>query len=732
MKAQITKIARMGPAEINYRIKKLIYKKTRRFIGAKQLSDTDFLKSLKAPSRVKESPESLFKYYQNRLQPSFFFDQQNRKRTVAFYKKKFNTTKIIKEADKICANKITFFGKEFNFNSPIPWNINPVSGAKYEKRHHTTMQYGHEDFGDVKYIWELNRCEFLMDLGRAFFITGDERYAEKTYKLIEEWIEDNPYCYGINWTGSLEVAARAMSWLWAYFFTKTSLSLTSQKNLQFLKALQQHGQYLEKNLEIYESPFNHLIGEATGLFMIATLFPEFPQAKKWSHYAETVLLQNINRQFYDDGGSVEQAAFYHHYCLGFIILYAVLKKKNGPNIEPSVLTIIEKAIEFSQKLTKPDGKVPMIGDTDSARSIYVGASPPWDFRDFHCIGAILFNRPDMKYCAGKYLESAYWLLGEEGYRNFSEIKPEEEAKPSCFLPESGYVVMKEGGKQTEHYLNFFVGSQGEGLHKDDIRSAAHGHADALSFVLAVNGEDILIDPAIYTYNGEQEWESYFRCTSAHNTIKIDGIDQSNYHGSMTWSNVFTAKCNQFISNQFVDYAEAEHDGYVSQLGITHKRRTLFRKPHYWIIQDFIEGSGSHKLESFLHFSPEMTITEINNQIIAQDNQGRGVNFFLYPDNNIKIKSNGTNPDEGWSSKGYGEKIHAPVVVIKQDVQLPYSSIMVVISSSVAENTLGCDFTTTESSCHVVLKNGTHYDDIYLQRHNLDKQHIENADISTDA
>jgi hypothetical protein len=56
--------------------------------------------------------------------------------------------------------------------------------------------------------------------------------------------------------------------------------------------------------------------------------------------------------------------------------------------------------------------------------------------------------------------------------------------------------------------------------------AAHAHADALSIEVRHGGVDILADPGSYCYHGETEWRAYFRSTLGHNTLELDGANQS--------------------------------------------------------------------------------------------------------------------------------------------------------------------------------------------------------------
>ena len=129
--------------------------------------------------------------------------------------------------------------------------------------------------GDKKIVWELNRHQYFITLGQAYWLTGDQRYAQTFVSHLDSWMDQNPPKLGINWASSLEVAFRSISWLWALYFFKDSPALTAPTFLRTLKFLYLQARHLETYLSTYFSPNTHLTGEALGLFYLGTLLPEF-------------------------------------------------------------------------------------------------------------------------------------------------------------------------------------------------------------------------------------------------------------------------------------------------------------------------------------------------------------------------------------------------------------------------------------------------------------------------
>jgi hypothetical protein len=136
--------------------------------------------------------------------------------------------------------------------------------------------------------------------------------------------------------------------------------------------------------------------------------------------------------------------------------------------------------------------------------------------------------------------------------------------------------------------------------------AAHAHADALSVEVRYGGVDVLADPGTYCYHGEPEWRSYFRSTIAHNTVELDGRNQSSEGGPFLW--LRHANASEIDVQDIGDAAEwtAEHDGYLVLNPSSRHRRTvrLDRASRSVDIVDEIRG-GPHVIRLAFHLGPDI-------------------------------------------------------------------------------------------------------------------------------
>ena len=503
----------------------------------------------------------------------------------------------LKRADALLANQFEIFGHVYLLESDVDWHRDPKSTKRWPHIHRADVLRVGANGADVKHVWELNRHQFLVDLARAWLLTGERRYVDAIIRLVRGWCEQNPGGFGVNWAGPLEVAYRALSWVWAY--AMVGVALAPSDSARWSEALRVHARYLYRNLERYASPYNHLIGEAAVLFILGIVGGDSQEALRWRARGRRTLESSVSQQFYPDGGSVEQATGYHNATLGFYLLAALLGRVHGEEFSASVWDAVERALEFSMHLTQPDGMQPAIGDNDDARPIRFELQSGWDFRHLHSLGAVVFRRADFKFIAERFHEDGLWLLGPEGWAAFDALSGQKPAETSRAFRNSGYVVLRSAWTPDADYVCFDVGEQAGGLRTDGVPSAAHGHADCLSITACLGGRPVLVDAGFYTYNGDRRWERYFRETLAHNTVRIDHRDQATHLDSMAWCHIPKAMledCELEESRGFV-WARGSHDGYSrGTTGVIHRRTVVLRPGAGLLIFDDLSGAGTHEAE----------------------------------------------------------------------------------------------------------------------------------------
>jgi len=682
---KIKKIRRMSLREIVFRVSELIRIRQERrsyqqVLNKVQSSAFDFFGrrtffSLYAAGEIKELmalPE-----FARRISPPL----DSRRRELFLKEYPEETAQTIRRADAFLEHRFSFLGVSFQLPDDIPWQSDPVSLNPYPGGFYRDIDiFTNKNAGDVKHVWEVNRLQFLIEIAKAYYLTEEEKYRQKLEFFIQDWYEKNPYKTGIAWASALEVGVRVLALIWTLNFYLAATKQNERVLAILLKLIYLHGQFLSDNLSIYFSPYNHLIGETAGLFAVGYVFPGFKGAEKWRRKAWRILTEHIHKQFHADGGSVEQATFYHHFTLGFFIQAVALLKLNGEAVPRDMLRGIEKALEFAMIMTRPDGTLPYMGDIDDARSIYFSDPTNWNFKFFQNIGAVWFERPDMKYVAGKFWEEAFWLLSADEKKVYDALSARPPQEQSYFLQHSGYAVFRKGFDAQDHFGFMDCGPLAHGVFSDETPSAAHGHADLLSIELAPFGESLLIDPGFSNYRGDFNWHAYFRSTAAHNTIEIDGQSQAKQGGILVWSHAPRFNVLQTIRQAHISAVCAEHYGYRRLADKpVHRRCFLWIDGVFWLTMDWVfsaEGTMQqpHELACHLHFN-EFVQVEKDGDTTGLVAQGRQAALRILPfcdtgTLEIALKKGGDQPQEGWISPTYRAVRPAPLAAIHVKTRLP--------------------------------------------------------------
>ena len=574
--------------------------------------------------------------------------------------------------------RFEFFGQEYHYPGEIDWQADPVTGKRWPSTYHASVPVhgGDVGYGDVKHVWELSRQQYLIDLGKSFFLTRNPDDLSALRSLVSSWIAGNPYGTGVNWSCALEPAFRAWSWLWAYHLTAGDLD--DAFHFDWLRSFLDHGRFLYRHLEHFSSPYNHLIGEASALFALGHCFPEFREASKWRRLGRTVLEERLKDQFYPDGGTVEQSTVYHHATVGFYLLSALIGRANGEELSRSIWGAIERGLEFSMHLAEPDGTTPEIGGADDGKPIRMEHLPFWDFRPYQAIGAVLFQRPEFKQVAGRFYEDALWLLGTEGRAAFDRLDSHAPQTMTAVYPASGYVVSRSAWTPDADYICIDIGEQAAGMRTDAVPNSMHGHADCLSIVVSLAGRRVLVDSGLFAYNCGGDWEAHFRETAAHNTARIDGRDQALHLGKMAWSNSYRAALEATHADERQAWAVGSHDGYARGTdGVTH-RRTVWRRPGgYVVVHDEFVGSGSHAVEVNYQCAPgELRLHPDDRAVFDGFAE---ICWIAEGTWSSETRAGGEGPADGWICSSLGVRVAAPRLTLRGTFDRGRAALLTVIA-----------------------------------------------------
>lgn len=582
----------------------------------KMLADDEFLRVFAGKGLT--AAEDLARYCKTR-KTIFFPSFDDREATVAAMQACFpiEAISIIETADEICGGYFDLLGhKGVNFGTPVPdWHFEPVSGKRSPMLHWSQIgETDPEKTGDKKIVWELNRHQYFTVLGRAYWLTEDERYTDVFVSHVEDWIENNPPKIGVNWVSGLEIAFRSISWIWAFHFFRDSPRFHADTLLKILKCLYLNGRHLKKHLSTYSSPNTHLTGEALGLYFIGIFLREIDEAANWKESGYRILMEALDFQIRDDGGYVEQTTQYHRYTADFYLNLHILRTVEGLPIDERHERKLRKMLDFLLFVTQPDGRTPLIGDDDGGRLHFLDDRDFTDFRSTLAVGAAVLGDGTSKFAADQGSAELLWLTGPAGIDAFDTLEAEEPAETVKAFEQSGYYVMRDRWTADANYLLIDCGEHG-------FLNGGHAHADALSFVMSVNGTPVFVDPGTYNYTLDPEARDRFRSSSIHNCLTVDGKSSSVHGGPFSWKTAAVSRLLEWHTDTAGTIFRGTHNGY-ERLGVRHEREVRFYNGKT-TISDFVKTSASHIFEIHLILAPDIDPDVVDHfQVVLRTKAGK--------------------------------------------------------------------------------------------------------------
>lgn len=617
-------------------------------LGGRELSARALQRRLRPDIR---STGDLIERLRNAPRSCHFFSAfDDREGTLATIRMRYPQQEeaILRKAQRIEAGTFDLLGyRDLTFGDPIDWHHDPANAKTSPLIHWSRIPYLDPGrVGDHKIIWELNRHQYFATLGQAYWFTGKERYAKTWVAHLTSWMDANPPNMGINWVSSLEVAFRAISWLWALQYFRLSPALTPDILRRMVGVLYQHGLHIERYLSTFFSPNTHLTGEALGLFYLGLMLPELRRADHWRSAGQAILEREIMRQVFPDGVYFEQASYYQRYTADFYLHFLILAAANQLPVQHTTQRRLCALLDHLMFIQRPDGTSPLIGDDDGGRLVTLAQTEPNDFRGTLATAGIALERPDYCYVAGTPSSEVIWLLGKDGMERFSALPKSPPDQTSRAFPEGGYFVMRDGWKEDADYMMIDCGSHGPG-------TGGHAHADILSFDLAIRGRPTLIDPGTYCYTSEPLWREYFRSSAAHNTVTLGATSSSAPAGPFRWGQVARPALRTWMTHQQFDFFQGSHDGFqrFDPRG-RHERSVLFIKGMGWIIRDRVESTGSQDIRVHFHLAPGLHVVKARDAAWLTDGSGPGLELAVFATEGSLVQST------AWVAPVYGRRVEA--------------------------------------------------------------------------
>lgn len=463
-----------------------------------------------------------------------------------------------------------FSDRDVDLGFPPDWHVHALTGLRGDDSVHWS-RLEEASAGDVKWIWEPSRFGCAFDLARAFARTGDERYAEAFWTLVDHWRRHNPPMRGHNWLCGQEAAFRVMAWCFAWHACASARASTPERVAGLVASLAWHAERIERNIDYAISQRNnHGISEGVGLWTVALVAPELRDAPRWRARGREVIEAEVRRQILPGGAYVQHSTNYHRVMLHDLAWALRLGERAGQPLHDDLRNRVLAAADWLAAFVDPaTGEAPNYGANDGALVLPLCDSAFADFRPVVQLARAVCDRA-RTYAAGPWDEATAWFgLGE----------PLEARAPSRPPPGAAGYFLAEGPSS-----RVFVRCAGY-----DTRPS---HADQLHVDLWWRGAAVALDGGTHGYTAEPPWDNALARTGVHNTVSVDDRDQMTRFSRFLWLDWAQGSSTWFDPRADGLCFVGEHDGYRA-LGIGH-RRSIWRHGDAWVIVDDVLGRGTHR------------------------------------------------------------------------------------------------------------------------------------------
>jgi len=541
-------------------------------------------------------------------------------------------------------------------NGVVDWQFDPVSGRRPSPGFWSRVPYLDPEAGDHKVIWELNRHQHWLTLGRAAWLSPSPEYPARFRSELDSWLQQNPPYTGVNWSSMLELAFRSLSWLWALHFFADPADEHSEWVVDMLGALQKQLDHVSRHLSRYFSPNTHLLGEGLALYVGGRALPELAHASRWETQGRDVLLRETRAQVHPDGGHAEQSLHYHLYALDFYLLALVVARRTDDSSAGVFAETAARMARFCRAMVDHTGRLPTIGDDDGGALFPICGRQPFDAGPTLSLAATLLG--DSSLSVRGLTEEVLWMTGGDE-RLAAGVAVSEPS--SIVFPDTGYVSLRS----PTGLAIVDAGPHG-------FLNGGHAHADALSMTLSINGKPLLIDPGTATYVMDPAVRDRFRSTAMHNTVVVDGRSQSQPAGPFHWATRTDATIVRSQLSPDCDYIETQHTGFAPVI----HRRAILRIGDLWIVADHLLGTGTHTAQLHWHIDPAWTVRQRGAEpaYVAQSSGDRAVIASTAPATKVMF---GEEAGLGWYAPVYGPVLPSTTLRFSHTAELPFSVITMI-------------------------------------------------------
>lgn len=564
------------------------------------------------------------------------------------------------EADMLLHGRIPRLGGgEYVLGRPADWRPTLALLAGPDEEH---------DF--LRQAIELHRHGHLVRLAQACRLGAGAAYREALLDQLDRWIDQCAFSGSAAWASALDAGLRLVNWSIAWQLLEVEeapAGVPAALQRRWCDAVYEHAAFVHRHRSRHSSANNHLLGELLGLVAAGATWPLWPEVVRWGEAAAREMQVELFEQTHADGVSREQASWYQAFVFELFAVFVAIRRAAGHADDARVMRRLGGMARFLAALRDHGGHLSHHGDADQATALPLAVDAVDPCTRVLSLAVGLGAAPELAPLVDRRDDAAAWLMGGAPTAPTAPIATREDtlcrevrrALPRAF-PEGGYFLLGSGfGTPQEVMLTFDAGPLGY------LGIAAHGHADALSVRLSVGGRPVLVDRGTHGYNHAPAWRRYFRGTSAHNTVTVDGADQSEYGGPFLWLRKARCQLVHFESGDEGGRVEASHDGYGRLVSPLVHTRCVQWQPQVscFRVTDQLQSRGTHQAVVAWHFDPGCNVrVERGGAVVTWEGgslrlrvaNGRGSGHWQL--------LHGGRARHGWHSPAFGVRVAAPTLL----------------------------------------------------------------------
>ncbi|MFI7316488.1 alginate lyase family protein [Streptomyces venezuelae] len=567
--------------------------------------------------------------------------------------------RLVAEADRLMAGHAEFFGVVRDDLVDPDWWYDPKTGRRAPWGYAFDVPYRDEDaVGDIKQIWEPSRHQYLTVLAAAYGLTGDDRYAERVAEHLRSWWAANAPLRGVHWISGIELGIRLLSWVWIRRLLDGWRGAADlfENNPVAVDQIWHHQRWLAAFPSRGSSANNHVIAEAAGQLAASCAFAWFPASARWRDGALRSLERNLRGNTFPSGLNRELASEYHGLVLELGLAAVAEADAAGVAVPTTVRLVLLRMTDALAAVVDNRLRPPRQGDADDGHGLVVDGPGTDRWASLLATGDAVFGRLDWwpEVPEADVRTPLLAALIRPYAKNDSPRRVTRPRSRPAHFADAGMTILRGPEK---------IWCRCDGGPHGFLSIAAHAHADALSVEVRHDGVDVLADPGTYCYHGQPHWRQYFRSTLGHNTLQLDGADQSVSGGPFLWTrHARTRVLVADTAGRNVARWSAEHDGYQPSV---HRRRVEVAAAEQEVrITD--EVLGPHRtVRLAFHLGPAITADLDGHRATltwTRDGEERSAVLELPEELRWQAHRGESDPPLGWYSAGFGRKEPATTLV----------------------------------------------------------------------